>query len=387
MKTLWTFGCSFTAEYYPVDHKFIRSHYDDYKDWRGGTLPDVWPTLLGKKLNLEVKNMAFGGDSNYSIFDQFLNVVDLIREGDMVIFGWTHVVRFQAANPDSRNGFNQILPSITDYPETGLSIKTVEEILVNRSNSIWIKEVLNWIKFINLYMEKSKINIFITKQFTIMGYLNSQVISTDSILTTKGRELLSKGNFKITQFALSDDEIDYTLYNPNHPSGSAFFGEAIEAMPLLEAFTDETQMMKYKLLTLPRGTSKLPVLNIGYSAVSLRQTAAINITPQKLNYIGATSTFEPSGYMMTEGDSRFLSTFSGTVIDTTGLGMTMSTPNASGASLSISQIGTSFSLIATTINTLFGTSALPGATITTTITVMGRDSGARLTIPLTIIKS
>jgi hypothetical protein len=160
MKTLWTFGCSFTAEYYPVDHKFIRSHYDDYKDWRGGTLPDVWPTLLGKKLNLEVKNMAFGGDSNYSIFDQFLNVVDLIREGDMVIFGWTHVVRFQAANPDSRNGFNQILPSITDYPETGLSIKTVEEILVNRSNSIWIKEVLNWIKFINLYMEKSKINIF-----------------------------------------------------------------------------------------------------------------------------------------------------------------------------------------------------------------------------------
>ena len=61
-----------------------------------------------------------------------------------------------------------------------------------------------------------------------MGYQNSQVITTDSILTTKGRELLAKGNFKITQFALSDDEIDYTLYNPNHPSGSAYYGEAID---------------------------------------------------------------------------------------------------------------------------------------------------------------
>ena len=160
MGTLWTFGCSFTAEYYPVGDEFVRSYYDDYKHWRGGTLPDVWPTLLGKKLNLEVKNMAFGGDSNYSIFNQFLNVVDLIKEGDVVIFGWTHVVRFQAANPTSRDGFNQILPSITDYPDTGLSIKTVEEILVNRSNPIWLKEVLNWIKFINLYMEKTKINIF-----------------------------------------------------------------------------------------------------------------------------------------------------------------------------------------------------------------------------------
>jgi hypothetical protein len=222
-----------------------------------------------------------------------------------------------------------------------------------------------------------------------MAFLNNQYVTIDAVLTKKGRELLARndGSFQITQFSLSDDEIDYTLYNPNHPSGSAFFGEAIESMPLLEAFTDDTQMMKYKLVTLPRGTSKLPVLNLGYNTVSLRQSAAINITPQTLNYLGAVSTFEPSGYMMTVGDSRFLSTFSGTGIDTTGLNINSPIPNSSGASLSTSQIGTSFSLVATTINTLFGTSALPGATITTTLTVMGRDSGARITIPLTIIKS
>lgn len=222
-----------------------------------------------------------------------------------------------------------------------------------------------------------------------MSYLNNQLVTIDAVLTKKGRELMARndGSFQITQFALADDEIDYTLYNPTHPSGSAFFGEAIEKMPLLQAFTDETQNLKYKLVTLPRGTSKLPVLNLGYTTVTLRQAAAINITPQTLNYLGAVSTFEPSGYLMTVGDSRFLSTFAGTGIDTTGLAISTTIPNSSGANLSRSQIGTSFSLIATTINTLFGTSALPGATITTTITVTGRDSGARITIPLTITKT
>ena len=73
-----------------------------------------------------------------------------------------------------------------------------------------------------------------------MGYLNNQVVTVDAILTTKGRELLSRGDgsFKITQFALADDEIDYMQYNPDHPSGSAYYGEAIENMPLLEAFPD-----------------------------------------------------------------------------------------------------------------------------------------------------
>ena len=53
-----------------------------------------------------------------------------------------------------------------------------------------------------------------------MGYLNNAVVTVDAILTTKGRELLARGDgsFKITQFALADDEIDYTLYNPQHPS-------------------------------------------------------------------------------------------------------------------------------------------------------------------------
>jgi hypothetical protein len=216
-----------------------------------------------------------------------------------------------------------------------------------------------------------------------MAILNPTTITVDAILTTKGRELLARndGSFRITQFALADDEIDYTLYNPTHPSGSAFYGEAIENTPVIEAFPEDSQIMRYKLVTLPRGTSKLPVINLGYTAVSLKQGASLTITPQTLNYLGATSTFESNGYVATIADSRLVSTFTGTGITTTtpiqGLNTT------TGTVISVTQVGTSFTLTGTTINTLFGTNL---STLTTTITVIGRDSGARITIPLNILK-
>jgi hypothetical protein len=82
-----------------------------------------------------------------------------------------------------------------------------------------------------------------------MSYLSSTSVVVDAILTKKGRELLAKndGSFRITQFSLADDEIDYTLYNPNHPSGSAYYGEALENVPVLEAFPNDSQIMRYKL--------------------------------------------------------------------------------------------------------------------------------------------
>ena len=122
-----------------------------------------------------------------------------------------------------------------------------------------------------------------------MAFLNNSVVTVDAILTKKGRELLARGDgsFQITQFALADDEIDYTLYNTSHPSGSAYYGEAIEAMPLLEAFSDETQIMKHKLVTLPRGTARLPILDLGYAGITLKQGSSISITPQTLNYLGS----------------------------------------------------------------------------------------------------
>ena len=219
-----------------------------------------------------------------------------------------------------------------------------------------------------------------------MGYLNNQVITVDAILTNKGRELLARndGSFIITQFALADDEIDYTLYNPTHPSGSSFYGEAIQNMPLLEAFPIETQIMKYKLATLPRGTAKLPVLDLGYSAVTLNQGAALSITPQTLNYLGNTQTYETSGYSCTISDVRLMSTFNGVGINTTAATSTAATSTTTlGTNVSTTVIGSQINLRATTVNTLFGNNTQLSATLT----FVGLDSGARLTIPVTINKT
>tara|TARA_R110000751_G_scaffold9079_2_gene34841 strand:+ start:2494 stop:3159 length:666 start_codon:yes stop_codon:yes gene_type:complete len=218
-----------------------------------------------------------------------------------------------------------------------------------------------------------------------MGYLNNQVITVDAILTKKGRELLAKndGSFRITQFALADDEIDYTLYNPTHPSGSTFYGEAIENMPLLEAFPIETQIMKYKLATLPRGTAKLPVLDLGYSAITLKQGASLAITPQTLNFLGNATAYETSGYSATISDVRLMSTFDGIGINTSAAQSANSSTTTLGTNVSKTIIGSQINLRSTTVNTLFGVQVqLAG-----TLTIVGLDSGARLTVPITINKT
>jgi len=217
-----------------------------------------------------------------------------------------------------------------------------------------------------------------------MGYLNNAIITVDAILTKKGRELLARGDgsFAITQFSLSDDEIDYTLYNPTHPSGSAFYGQAIENMPLLEAFPDETQIMKYKLVTLPRGTAKMPILGVGTAAIILKQGETKLISPETLNYLGNNVVTETSGYTATISDVRLMSSFIAAGIDT-DQATALNTTSTIGTNVSKTVIGTAFTFRATTVNTLFGTKTKLQATVT----FVGRDSGARVLIPITINKT
>ena len=217
-----------------------------------------------------------------------------------------------------------------------------------------------------------------------MGYLNNSVVTVDAILTNKGRELLARGDgsFRITQFALSDDEIDYTLYNPTHPSGSAFYGQAIENMPLLEAFPETTQNLRYKLVTLPRGTAKMPVLDLGFSQVTLKQGASLAITPQTLNYLGNNQVFEANGYTATIADVRVLNTFNGVGIQTEAA-QALNQTETLGTNVSSTVVGTTINLTATTVNTLFGSNKQ----ISTTLQIVGRDSGARISIPVRITQT
>jgi len=218
-----------------------------------------------------------------------------------------------------------------------------------------------------------------------MGYLNNQVVTVDAILTKKGRELMARGDgsFNITQFALSDDEVDYTLYNPNHPSGSAYYGEAIENMPLLEAFPDETQMMKYKLVSLNRGTSTMPTLSVP-TDIDINNGVADTITPQTVNYLNSNGP-ENSGYQFTISDVRVFGSFVGSGLETTDAAIALTNSNSqavitNGTATSQTVIGYSCNVVGTNVPTLFASAP----TLYATLTVIGLDSGARAQIPVFI---
>jgi len=214
-----------------------------------------------------------------------------------------------------------------------------------------------------------------------MGYLDNKSITVDAILTKRGRELLARndGSFRITQFSLGDDEIDYSLFNENHPNGSQFSGEAIENMPLIEAIPDESNIMRHKLITLPRGTSKLPIVTANISKVVLSLGSSTVINPATLNFNGLSNLTEPGGYSATIADRRLLTSFSG-IGNQTGASNTVNPYSSTSVSETIQ--GASFSLTAINSTSLFG----KNTKLLTSITIEGRDSGAKVTIPVEISK-
>ena len=97
-----------------------------------------------------------------------------------------------------------------------------------------------------------------------MGYLDNSSITVDAVLTKKGRDILKNGgSLNITSFTLSDTGIDYTLWNADHPSGSAFYGEAIENLPMLEASVHAEFNLRNRLVSLNQNTVAIPALVIG----------------------------------------------------------------------------------------------------------------------------
>lgn len=99
-----------------------------------------------------------------------------------------------------------------------------------------------------------------------MAFLdNSGDIILDAVLTDTGRKRLAQGDgsFKIVKFAFGDDEIDYTSFDGLHPSGSAYYDLEILQTPVFEAFTNNTSMMKSKLMSLTNNNLLyLPILKL-----------------------------------------------------------------------------------------------------------------------------
>ena len=91
-----------------------------------------------------------------------------------------------------------------------------------------------------------------------MAFLDRSSLIIDAVLTDKGREALANNDFTITKFGLSDDEVDYTLYNEANSGGPNFYGIQIESMPIHEAFLSSNNTMLHKLITRPVDVQQLP---------------------------------------------------------------------------------------------------------------------------------
>jgi hypothetical protein len=207
-----------------------------------------------------------------------------------------------------------------------------------------------------------------------MGYLDNSSVIVDAVLTRKGRELLSKNQFNITQFALGDDEIDYTLYNENHPNGTAFYGEAIENLPLIEAIPNENNTLISKLITLPRNTTTIPVLSVAQgSNITVLKNSTVSIDVTSLNFD------RPELYSFTVADRRLFQSV--TAVGGEQVPAAITIPYT-GTALSQTVVGSSFSGITLSGNTLFGSNAA----LVTSVIVIGLETGARATVSVQVNK-
>ena len=159
MKTLWTFGCSFTQPYFDmINHDGSEGHYTKYRKYCGGTFPKTWSELLSDKIDYKLENHGRGGGSCYWSFHRFCEQSHNIQEGDVVIFQWSHIERFIIA----QNG-NELLniSGPWQFDSAGdLSSRTVEEIYVNRTQIAWIEEINNYMKLMDRLAELGKFKIF-----------------------------------------------------------------------------------------------------------------------------------------------------------------------------------------------------------------------------------
>jgi len=210
-----------------------------------------------------------------------------------------------------------------------------------------------------------------------MAYIENSVITVDAVLTKKGRELLAKtGGLNISSFALADDEIDYTLYQPNHPNGSAFYDIALRNTPIFEPLTDETQTMKYKLVTLNQGVTSIPTITIAQDKILVTRdyTGEIIISPSTNPAYNLSA-----GYTAILGNKNV-----GTLIveETNSVNAVSNTiPTFAG------DINTTSAQVVVGNKFRFIPNSSLGKTTTTNLTIIGNESGGSISIETTVMVS
>jgi hypothetical protein len=210
-----------------------------------------------------------------------------------------------------------------------------------------------------------------------MGYLNKETVTVDAILTKRGRQLLSQGQsaFQITKFAVADDEVDYGLYDPAHPLGTQYYGSAIENMPIVEATPDETQNLRFKLVTLSRDSGGINIIpTIGSSIEQINMT--FDVTPTvDINL----ETSAGQNIKFDEADGYTAVLFDRTAVTIVPIG------NIAGVSTAIDTDSISTTSLVVQGLRGFSIEAKDVDRITNTqLVITGNESGATITIPITV---
>lgn len=153
MKTLFTFGCSYTEDY--LDNR--TDSCVKYKEFRGGSLPKTWPTLLANKLEYDLKNYGENASGNDLIFHSFCEHLNEIKKEDMVIIEWSYIHRYRWTIPN-RTKWEKVGPGVIS--EEIISKNTHEEICANRTHPLYISDVYRFMNVINILSKTIGFEIF-----------------------------------------------------------------------------------------------------------------------------------------------------------------------------------------------------------------------------------
>ena len=203
-----------------------------------------------------------------------------------------------------------------------------------------------------------------------MGYLDKSSITVDAILTKRGREKLASGDFTITKCALADDEIDYGLWDESHSKGTLYYGQAIENMPMVEAISDESKVMRYKLMTLSKNIQKLPFLQLSPADATFTLTG-----------LGSSGTITAMTSTSKSGGAQFAdSSYTAIISD-------KSVANFNGAiDIDAGSSSAGFAVTSGVANITFYGNPSETAAKSTTITIVGNQTGITATVTLNVSK-
>jgi len=149
-----------------------------------------------------------------------------------------------------------------------------------------------------------------------MGILDNDTVIVDAILTKLGRNKLRQGQpLGITQYAFGDTGVDYNLYNPDHPSGSDAYGQAITGLPQLEAVPDDDVFMRSRLY----GTGERGIQNFGFIDLPDGVKRTIQHVPQGIQSTAVV--LRPR--VFSAGNEVSDATFNYTILDHRGLTATI----------------------------------------------------------------